>query len=237
MTDLKLALMTGIDIPVPECGLIIHQPTITEISYIGETVFFTGVQCLCINKSAYENYDSSEITNFSLLMMLLTDERTKDKKESVKQVLTLLLPEYKIFFTPRAISCNLNGETFTIDEDNFENLQEILKKVFCLGQAAQDSFNPANKKAKEIADKIMKARAKVAALKNEEGGSTFAQYLSILTVGLHSMSLQELLKLTMYQLYNLIERFMLYTNWDLDVRSKLAGGSSESKVDNWMKVI
>jgi hypothetical protein len=68
-------------------------------------------------------------------MMLLTDERTKDKKESVKQVLTLLLPEYKIFFTPRAISFNRNGETFTIDEDNFENLQEVLKKIFCLGQA------------------------------------------------------------------------------------------------------
>jgi hypothetical protein len=83
----------------------------------------------------------------------------------------------------------------------------------------------------------MKARAKVAAIKGESSGSVFAQYLSILTVGLHSMSLQDLLNLTMYQLYNLIERFMLYTNWDLDVRSKMAGGSSESKVDNWMKVI
>jgi len=36
MQDLRSALMTGIEIPIPECKLILHQPTIKEISYIGE---------------------------------------------------------------------------------------------------------------------------------------------------------------------------------------------------------
>lgn len=233
--DYRLSLMSGIDIPIPECKLILHQPTIKEISYIGEVNFFTGAQCLCINKSMYQGHDIK--SNFSLLMMLMSDETTKDKKESVRQVLTLIFPNYKIFITPRAISFNYNDETFTIDEDNFDNLQEILKKVFCLGAAGQESFNPANAKAKEIADKLMRARARVAAQKGEGTGSIFTQYLSILSVGLGSMSLQELLNLTVFQLYDLVERFMLYMNWDLDIRSRLAGGKSEGKPDNWMKVI
>ena len=36
MADLRAALMTGIDIPIPECQLIIHQPTLKEIALIGE---------------------------------------------------------------------------------------------------------------------------------------------------------------------------------------------------------
>lgn len=233
--DYRLSLMSGIDIPIPECKLILHQPTIKEISYIGEVNFFTGAQCLCINKSMYQGHDIK--SNFSLLMMLMSDETTKDKKESVRQVLTLIFPNYKIFITPRAISFNYNDETFTIDEDNFDNLQEVLKKVFCLGASGQESFNPANAKAKEIADKLMRARARVAAQKGEGTGSIFTQYLSILSVGLGSMSLQELLNLTVFQLYDLVERFILYMNWDLDIRSRLAGGKSEGKPDNWMKVI
>jgi hypothetical protein len=36
MNDIRAALMTGIDIPIPECKLIMHQPSIKEISYLGE---------------------------------------------------------------------------------------------------------------------------------------------------------------------------------------------------------
>jgi hypothetical protein len=33
--------------------------------------------------------------------------------------------------------------------------------------------------------------------------------------------------LTMYQMYDLIERYSLYVNWDIDIRSRLAGGKPE----------
>lgn len=236
MSDLRLSLMLGIDIPIPECRLILHQPTIKEIGYIGEQDYFTGAQCLCINKSMYEN-EFPNASNFSIFMMLLNDERAKDKKECVIQVLNLLFSSYKIIFTPRAISFNRDSENFTIDESNFESLQEILKQVFCLTSSGQDSFNPANKAAKEIADKLMRARQRVAAQKGSQQGSIFTQYLSILTVGLNSMSLHDLMDITPFQMYDLVERYMLYVNWDMDAKTRLAGGKPDSKPDNWMKVI
>lgn len=60
-------------------------------------------------------------------------------------------------------------------------------------------------------------------------------YISVLTVGLKSMSLQEIIDLTLYQLYDLVERFSLYTDWDIDIRSWLAGAKGEKPIVNWMK--
>ena len=43
--------------------------------------------------------------------------------------------------------------------------------------------------------------------------------------------------LPMFQLYDLVERYMLYINWDMEVRGRLAGGKPDSQPDNWMKNI
>jgi hypothetical protein len=41
------------------------------------------------------------------------------------------------------------------------------------------------------------------------------------------MSLEDCMNLTMYQLYDLVERYMLYVNWDMDIRSRLAGATPD----------
>jgi hypothetical protein len=234
--DYRLALMTGVDIPIPECQLTLHQPRIKEISMMGETEFFTGAQCLCIDKRAYIQDESllSQTTNFQIMMTVLDAKENADKKAMVQQLLTILFPTYKIMFTPRSLMFNHGDENIIIDEDNFESLQAIFQKVFCLSDSGQESFNPGNEAAKKIADKLMRARQKVAQEKQKAAGdgSIFTQYLSMLTVGLQSMSLQDLISLTMYQLYDLVERFMLFTNWDLDIKQRLAGGKPDSSPDN-----
>ncbi|MBP3801528.1 MAG: hypothetical protein J6I85_05870 [Clostridia bacterium] len=83
----------------------------------------------------------------------------------------------------------------------------------------------------------MRGRQRVAEQNGSAQTSIFSQYLSILTIGLSSMGLNDLLNLTMYQLYDLFERYMLYTNWDIDLRARLAGAKPDSQPDNWMKNI
>ena len=239
--DIRLSLMTGADIPIPECQLILHQPSIKEIGMIGEQEFFLGAQTLCLNKTMYVNLADEEAlkntSNFQIFSMIMAEKSMADKKQNVLNVLTLIFPSYNFTFTPRSILVNSKDGSFIIDEDNFQKLQDILSSVFCLSASGQEAFNPGNDAAKAIADKLMRARQIVAAQKGGNNGSVFTQYLSILTVGLGSMSLQDLTSLTMYQLYDLVERYMLYVNWDLDVRTRLAGGKPDSKPDNWMKII
>ena len=238
--DTRLTLMCGTDYPVPECQLVLHQPRIKEISYIGEADFFTGIQCLCLNKSMFIKDESllRDTNNFQIFMTIMSEKEAADKKFAVQQVFTLIFPKYKVMMTPRSVLLSGDGMTIQIDEKNFESLQAALTNICCLktGPMDQQSFNPANAKAREIAEKLMRGRAKVAAEKGQNNISIFSQYLSILTVGLH-IPMQELMDLTMFQLYDLVERYMLYINWDMDVRCRLAGGKPENTPDNWMKNI
>ena len=239
--DKRLALMCGTDIPVPECQIFIHQPTIKEIALVGESDFFSGIQCLCLNKSMFVKDESllSYTTNFQIFMTIMSEKEAADKRFSVQQVCTLLFPKYKVSFTPRSIMIMGGEQPIMIDENNFEFLQAAITDICCLktGPMDQQAFNPSDAKAREIAEKLMRGRSRVAAQKGETNVSIFSQYLSIITVGLNSMSLQNAMDLTMFQLYDLVERYMLYINWDMDIRSRLAGAKPENQPDNWMKNI
>lgn len=237
--DYRLAMICGTDLPVPECTIIVHQPTIMEISLIGENIYFTGAQCLTLNKNMFvvEGKEALvDITNFQIFMMVMQDEKAKDKKKATIQTLQLLLPKYKALFTPRSLALMSSDGNITIDENNFDYFQNILRLVFCSknGPMDQQSFNPQGDKAKEIAQKLMRGRDRIAKEKGGSNSSTLTQYLSILTIGLH-ISLNELKNYTLFQLYDLIERYGLYVDWDIDIRSRLAGGKPDKHPENWMK--
>ena len=239
--DMRLALMCGSDIPVPECQLTVHYPRLKEIALVGDADFFTGIQTLCVNKNMITQGETllTNTNNFQIFMTIMQEKETADKKEAVKLIFPLIFPKHQMLLTPRSIVMNSNEASVTIDDSNFEPLQAVLSSIFCInsGPMETQSFNPQGQKAKEIAEKLMRARQRVAAQKNEGNGSIFAQYISVLTVGLNSMSLQDCENLTMYQLFDLVERYMLYVNWDLDIRSRLAGAKAEKQPDNWMKNI
>jgi len=239
--DISLALMAGTDIPIPELQLTLHQPKLKEIAYVGETEFFTGVQCLCLHKSMFvkDKDDLEDVTNFQIFMTVMMDKATIDKKLATMQVLELVFPKYKVLFTPMSLIFTQGEISITVDNTNFNALQETLRLVFCAkdGPMDQQAFNPANDKAREIAKKLMRGRQRVAAQKGGKNTSVFSRYLSILTIGIASMSLLDLVELTMFQLYDLVERYILHMNWDIDVRTRLAGGKPDSQPENWMKDI
>ena len=221
--DYRLSLICGTDMLIPECNLVAHQPRIKEISFIGESDFFIGAQTLCLHKTMFieDKTILDSINNFQIFMTIMLQDETKDKKANILNVLNLLFPSYKVNVTPNSLLFIKEGvPPITVDGNNFEALQEVLRLIFCMhnGPMDQQAFNPA-------------------AQNGNSNVSVFSQYMSILTIGLGSMSLQDLTNLTMFQLYDLMERYTLYTAWDLDVRQRLAGGKPEGTPDNWMKNI
>lgn len=239
--DIRLALITGADIPIPECQLVLHQPTIKEIAFMGEHEFFVGVQTLTLHKSMFMDKDKGvpeSITNFQIFMTIVNGKETADKKEIVKQLFLIIFPKYKVLFTPNSILFQDDNSNHMVDASNFESLQEILRMVFCVNSTDMDkqAFNPANDAAKEIAEKLMRGRQRVAAQSGENNHSIFSQYLSVLVIGTQ-LGFNELQTYTMYQIFDLMERYSLYTNWDIDLRCRLAGGKPDTQPDNWMKNI
>ena len=241
MIDYKLALETGVEIPVPECQLIIHQPTIAEISQIGETAFFDGASFFCISKKNMQAEDESvleNLSNFQIFMTAVMDDRLKVKKSNLLNFLSLICPNYKVVFTPQSMILSKDGQQIMIDEKNFDILQDVVKDVLCLNNSkvSQQQFNPKDKAAQKIAEKLQKARAKVSKEKGEESGSMLAQQVSILAIGM-KLSLIFVCNYTLYQLFDQMERYQLNLAWDIDIKSRLAGAKPDKEPDNWMKII
>ena len=211
MEDIRMALMCGIDIPSSELTLTFHQPFITEIAYLGEKDYFEALQIICIEKNNIIQ-DKTVLLNTNNFQIFMTINEDKEKKKICQSLFQLIFPNYKIFFTPRSIMFQTDHGNVLVDETNFEILQYMIKQIFCwnTSNSQNNDFNPADAKAREIAEKIKRGRRRVAELKGETNASLFSQYLSVLTIGINSMSLQDLMNLTVYQLFDLYERYMTW---------------------------
>ena len=214
---------------------------------MGEEEYYSILPLFCFNKNIIVAQNSqgdsnlASMNNFQIFMTMITENKNVQKND-VLSAFTLFFPGYNAQFLPRSIffSNPTSKHSFTLDDRTFDVVQETIIEITGTrnnigGQTS--SFNPKDKKAAEIAAKIMKGRSKVSTAKGEDGSGILSRYVSILTIGLQSMSLSECLNLTVYQLYDLIERYGLYTAWDLDIKSRLAGGKPDSKPDDWMKNI
>ena len=242
MADYRLSLMAGIDIPIPELQLTVHVPTIKDIAYMGEQQFFTAIQYICLDKESLVQDETllASLTNFQVLMKVLEQSQDKEKKIALITLLKLLFPEYTAMITKNSIILTIVGETaktVMIDDSNFTIFQSVMRQVLCVNSLFQGEnviYNPANDRAKEIADKIMRNRRKVAEQKGVSNESVLTRYISILTVA-KVISLSECGALNMFQLFDLMERYTGYVEWDTDLKVRLAGGKPDKQVESWMK--
>ena len=247
-SDLILYLMTGADIPVTELGVIIHPPTIKEIAFMGETNFFMAMQYLCIQKEFVIEDRSllSQVTNFQVLMELLAGEVNKEAKAAVLNLLRIMFPNRGAAITPNSIILPLvgegqKGESVLLDVSNFDNFQNLIRQILCVDsvfQAENIVYKPANEAAAKIAAKLMKGRQRVAEIKEANGendDSLLSKYLSILTLAIPGYTLAQCAELNLFQLFDLIERYSAYTEWDLDLRVRLAGGKPDKQVESWTR--
>ena len=117
--------------------------------------------------------------------------------------------------------------------------EKLLNQIFCLGQGTgiDGDYNPSGDMAKRIADKLNRRKQKLAEIKPQEHKiAILSRYLSILTIG-QNMNLNDLLQYTVYQLFDIFERYQLKVQNDFYFKAKLAGASDLQEVEDWMKDI
>lgn len=238
-----LLLLSGVDIPFQQAQISIHQPTIKEISFIGEEAFFIGCELLNFSKDILATEDKTNLedrTNFEVLMSIMKDKSLTAQKGKVSalMVLTLIFPGYEIHIQKDCISLVKENDVHNINNQNFEDFKRIIVAMFCLKERSADQeYNPAGKKARELAEKMKKGRQKAAAAKGEvQKVSLLSRYVSILSVG-ENKGFDTLLDYTVYQLFDEFNRFELKQKYDIYVQAKMAGAKDLEEVDNWMKDI
>lgn len=239
--DFRLPLMAGVDIPIQELQLVLHVPTIKDIAYMGERQFFSAVQYLCLEKEALIQDESLllDITNFQVLMKILEQTEDKEKKSMIVTLLKLLFPNYSAMINKNSIILVAvdTGDTILIDNNNFDIFQSVIKQALCVDSLFQGNniiYNPGNDKAKEIMNKIMRGRRRAAEQNGDNNSSVLTRYISILSVA-RVATLEECIGYNMFQLFDLMDRYIKKTEWDIDHDVKLAGGKTDKQVESWMK--
>ena len=243
-----LTLLSGIDIPFEEAHLIIHQPTLKEIAFIGENNFFIGCQLLNFSKriisSSADKIDLSDKSDFDIFMSIMMDSKSQEIKNQqicVRMVLSLMFPQYTINFTQSGIVfINEEDKTQmgTITNMNFDIFKNILSNMFCLNSVSTEKeYNPAGKLATKIADKLKERHQKLAQLqsnKSEEKISILCRYTSILTVGTRK-DMNDFLNYTVYQLFDEFRRYELKEQYDIYFKARMAGAKDMKEPDDWMQ--
>ena len=248
----KLLLLSGNEIPFIQAQLTVHQPTLKEIAYIGEESFFVGCEYLNFSKNKLKEQDKNHLGSFSSFEILMTmikedNEAVKKYKTCMELVLLLLFPQYRIDFLPMSIMIskldeNQKRENHLIDQNNFEEFQNIIKQIFCFKEIMKDNidekYNPKGSQAQALVQKFKQRQKRLAKIKNQNkhqqlSTSIFSRYISILAVG-EKKNINELLQYTVYQLFDEFYRFRMKQDFDLYVQAKMAGAKDLEEIENWM---
>ena len=240
--DNDLLLLSGNDIPFMEAQITIHQPTIKEIAYIGEEIFFTGCELINFSKNILPEEDKVNLenkTNFDILIAILKERNAvmQKNRNCVEMVLALIFPYYTIEISNDSIILEKDEESHSINNDNFESFKLIFNQMFSFSREETRDYNPSGDLAKKIAEKLQKRHQKLAELKQEKKKiDILSRYVSILAVGEHK-DLNSLLNLSVYQLFDEFERFKLKMSYDIYFQAKMAGAKDLKEVEDWMKDI
>ena len=222
----------------------IHQPKLKEIAFLGQDTFYLGSNFLCFDKNKLTEKDKANLenkTNFDVLMSMInnkTDATIRSSILSAELVLSLIFPDYELMKMPNMLVFNkeVEGkkEQCWINNDNFEQFKKIIQQMFCLDTLGGQDYNPANKAAERIANKLRERHKKLS--KKQDGQKAInilSRYISILVLGNHH-SYSELMQYTVYQLFDQFRRFEKKYSYDIWFKAKLAGAENLEDVENWM---
>ena len=241
----ELVLLSGADIPFVEASVTIHQPTIHEISMLGEEVLFTGCELLKFSKDILTTEDKNRLSNytdFNILMSIINDKSGSMifNISCAQRVLELIFAYYsvvitmnEILFVDREDNTVIHGQ---LDNTNFLEFKDILVSMFCLNQTSQaQEYNTQGDLANKIADKFRRRKQQLAELSNKPNKvAIFSRYISILTVG-QQKDMNSFMKYTVYQLLDEFQRYQLKMGYDIYIKAKMAGAKDIKEPDDWMK--
>lgn len=243
----ELLLLSGADIPFIEGTATIHQPTIYEISLLGEEVLFTGCELLKFSKDILNPEDKTRLfnqTDFNILMSIMNDKSGSMifNISCAKQVLDLIFPLYTVTIVPTAILLLDRNDKFTIcgqiNDINFLAFKDIIIQMFCLKQtSSSQEYNVQGELAKQIAEKFRRRKQQLAELSTKPNKiAIFSRYISILTVGEHK-DMNDFMQYTVYQLFDEFQRFQLKMSYDIYFQARMAGAKDMKEPEDWMKDI
>ena len=185
----------------------------------------------------------SEFQTFLGLMVIDTDAfgLTVEKKEKFLNFIKACFKDYEMVINQEQFIFKKENEFVILDNTNFNEFKKILSQMYDvpeLFKSQSTEYNPASARAARIAATLKKdnqKRAEINKTTNKKG--IIENYVEILSIVLKIPPSTLCKELTLYTLFGLHRRFLMKTNWDLDIDCRLAGGSPKESPDNWLSLL
>lgn len=236
----ELLVLSGEDILFDLGNVVIHQPRLKEIAFLGEEMFFTGCEFLRFSKDNLGDEDKIHLenySNFEVLMSMMKENNItiKQHKNCLLGVLSLVFPNYKISLRQFEIVLTQEGidQEFIINKDNFEAFKDIIETIFCL-KSQEEDINPSGEMAKRIADKLKKRKQRLSEVSKDKKVAILSRYVSILAAG-QAKDINQLMNYTVFQLFDEFKRYQQKMGYDIYLSARMAGASDLEEPDDWMQ--
>lgn len=206
--------LTGCDIPIQECNIIVTQPKVRDILQFGENIFFMAINLFAQIDNMFEEVAQEEsnlklLNSFQFFLLLYKEEASI--RQQIEVFSELVFPTYEVQVTDTSIDFLQQEQEKKVVKGrvnpfNFDNFKQVIKDLFLPYSASSESYNPKSEKARQIAEKLKKGKEKVSSQKGESDNSLLGSYISILSVGL-KMNIYTLLNYKPFQLYDIFSRY------------------------------
>ena len=231
-----LKLMRGKDVVIDGVG-VLKPIKVDEISDIGEKKYYQYLNNLCfdiddLNMTQEQKLqlEKDNISPFHLIVSGCLNDI---------EHLQLIIKAFKFFFKDDVCFIRQVGIFFLgdfeegrfITIDNFENIKTILK--FQNGLSKNDILeeNPKDERTRRLLEKRRKAREKLLKAKSQENGDveplTFADLVSIMCANANGVNHENVWDMNIYMFQNQFQRMKLIDDYDISIRSLLAGAKSD----------
>lgn len=242
--DIELLLLFGQEIDI-DIGKI-YPLKLKDIIKLGYSKYNVYLSLLLLDKNNLNNtndinIDLSQYSNFDVVYSIcMVDEKFK---QSYFTMLELFFKETiylggDIFYFGEFNKGKDNNRI--INKDNFDEIIELLKVVNNIS-SIEDDLNPADARTKELLEKRKKVREMVAKAKSKDNDGeplTLSDLVSSLCANSNSINLFNVWDLTIYQFNNQFNRMRMLEDYDINIRSLLAGGDPEKiNLKHWMSKI
>ena len=151
----------------------------------------------------------------------------------------LLIDGINLYFHPKNLQVIKNDNVIFIDDNiinhhNWNQISNIVKLQNCFNK--KEIYNPADPRTAELLKKRDEARKKLAKAKGSDNDNlNFADLTSILAANGNGINIINVWDLTFYAFNNQFARMKMLEDYDISIRSLLAGADSKDvDLKHWM---
>lgn len=214
LNEQHMRLLRGKPIKV---GLINVYPwTLGEIDDFGESNYNIFISLLLTNKdklSEVEGIDKdalSEISDYEAMCGLVLGN--KDTERIMLSGLTKTFNTDVSFDAYNGFFIKYN-ETSVYLNGLYKDIQKVIEAQNVLNANNKSDFNPANKAAKKMYEKIIERRNKVLKKQKKDKGSSLSDIISVVSTYKDGLNLNNIWDLTVYQLYDHYFRLLIWDDY------------------------